>query len=112
MDPSPEVAGCADLSDRRKNLSDLLNRRRDTIDSELNPNPVSADELIPLLDWLILTLDRSTLPMHEVREEPLPTLPYPYYRLPADMTSAGQIAPSDPQSAAFVRSVLMSGLPY
>jgi hypothetical protein len=50
--------------------------------------------------------------MHEVREEPLPTLPYPYYRLPGDMTSDGQIGPLDPQSATFVRSVLMSGLPY
>jgi hypothetical protein len=46
--------------------------------------------------------------MYEVSEEPLPTLPHPYYRSQADITLDSRIALLTPQSAAFLRSILMS----
>jgi hypothetical protein len=66
MDPEGEEPPCARLSDCRTSVSGLLDCVRDTINSELNPNPVSANGLIPLLDRFIAIPDRSALLMDEV----------------------------------------------
>jgi hypothetical protein len=74
-------------------MIDLVGRMRDAIDAELDRNPSAVITLIPLLEWLIATLNRFPAARHEVHEEPLPPFPYPYYRSTADIPHGGPIVP-------------------